>query len=658
MRDIALCQKDFQIRFYEIVGVYVDFGVQLFLSTTRGTDMYNRLHDFDAEIDSIIYDYERFVMQTSHLSHQGLYHQDNLLFCVVDGVSPTNIEKLTKYYQERCQTICNPTPLIVPNVSEKFNKIFFRDSWKKINHHGHPYTHPEIENELYLRLPKKFHPFCFDYKMATGNFVLNLEFTPTPEDVNELELLLADLGLDNYNLIVEVDSRIKEKLKEKARDKEKLSSFIQNDPHALILKASGLLHNNVPKLVHEKYEEDQDFWVDHKTKIFRDIDFKKSEITQLNGLEKGKVCFVDATYHTRKNLRAYITLYKIIIIALPKKSSGKQNLFFEMFGITEFEMKVLIQNGRLKFTVLDNLEHYPLELLNSILEVDSNAIIFPRSIAASSLVSMRERTGILGYSYTTDEQFRFLNALHRSNKKHERLANALSDSWFGMEYLINQNGLALIGHIGIGGLLSRIHFGSDYSLAFYSAGYEIAQGLGAHYFPFESVNEPRYLKASEIVSSVYHGVDKRSSIVKESSLTPLLNQVYTVDNDMNILELDRIFSHKEIPFASDILQNWSSLSQEEVDYKLLKLREDISRLESNQQRISALDFSGFIGGAAALATDKPIVSLLVWGLLVTGKYLKLTQGETETFTRLAALNHRVDREVVLIKNARDKLAKL
>jgi len=453
-----------------------------------------------------------------------------------------------------------------------------------------------------------------------------------------------------------VNTQIQEQIKEKARKTEELSKTLKYDPHALILKASGLLSNKVPKLVRQKYEEDQDFWVDNKIDIFRSIDFQKSDITQLKTLEKGKICFVDATYHDRKNLRTYIALYQTVIISLPKLSNGKRQTFFEMFDVSEFEMKILIKNGRLKFTILDNLNQYPLDLLNTILEVDSNAIIFPRNIAASCLVSMRERTGLLGYSYTTDEQFRFLNALHCSSKKHVGMANALSDSWYEMESLINQNGLAMIGHVGVGGLLSRMHFNSANVLAFYSSSYEIAQGLSAHYFPFESDSEPRYAKASEVVSSIYHGVHKHSPIMKENTLSSLLKSVYTVDNDMDILELDRIFSNKEIPFASDILRDWSSLSQEQIDLKLLKLREDIGKLESNQQRLTALDFSGFMGGFAALATDKPFVSLLVWGLLATSKYLKLTQGETEAFTRLAALNHRVDREVVLVKNSRDKLA--
>ncbi|MCR9498434.1 hypothetical protein [Vibrio vulnificus] len=618
--------------------------------------MYNRLHDFDSEIDSIVYDYERFVMHTSHLPHLGLYHKDNFLFCVIDGIDPIEAKTHAKNYDERYRTICNPSPLIVPKIEDDFKKIHFRDAWKKINDHGHPYTHPEIENELYLKLPKKFHPFIFDYKMDTGNFRLELEFTPTLDEISELELLLSDLGLDNYKLIVVKNTEIREQLEIKRREQGKLSTILKHDPHALILKASGLLGNNIPRLVLEKYEEDQDFWVDHKMEIFREIDFNKKDITQLKNFDIKGSCFVDATFHDRNNLRTYIALYKTVIIALPQNTREKRQTFFEMFNITEFEMKILIKNGRIKFSILDNLNLYSLELIDSILEVDPSAIIFPRSIAASCLISMRERTGLLGYSYTTDEQFRFLNALHNSNNRHERLANALSDSWYGMESLVNQNGLALIGHIGVGGLLSRMHFDSDDSLAFYSASYEIAQGLGAHYFPFESSNEPRYIKASEIVSSVYHGVDKNSAVVRESRLNSLLNSVYTVDNDMNILDLDRIFSHKEIPYASDILQNWSSLTQDEIDHKLLKLREDISKLESNQRRISSLDFSGFIGGIAAYATDKPAVSLLVWGLLVTSNYLKLTQAETEAFTRLAALNNRVDRDVVLIKNSRDKLA--
>lgn len=225
--------------------------------------------------------------------------------------------------------------------------------------------------------------------------------------------------------------------------------------------------------------------------------------------------------------------------------------------------------------------------------------------------------------------------------------------------MVNQNGLLLIGYLGIGGLISKMHFGEKGSdIPFFSSSYEISQGLGAHYFPYESENESRYAKAAELVGSIYHGVNMHAPQIKEGKLKALLSSIYAINNDMSILELDRVFSHKEIPFATDILNNLSSLSEEEINYKILQLKDSINKLEKNQQRLSALDFSGLIGGVASMYSGEPVVSLLVWGLTATNRYLNLTQSDTELFARLVAINNRVSKDVVLIKNARNKMSNM
>ncbi|CAJ1852058.1 hypothetical protein PEKONANI_02791 [Aeromonas jandaei] len=622
--------------------------------------MENYLYNYEAEIDAIIHDYERFVLQTHKFPHLGLFRQGSAIFIVIENVSDSDVEMLSKDYNDNYRAICNPAPLIVPCIRDGFEKVELRESWRKINQHGYPYTYAEIENELYMMLPKRFQPFRFDYKMVTGKFNLELEVLPSADDVLEIEIILADLGLDNYELVINVNPNLKKDIVSHAIREKELIGDIDFLPHNLIIKASGLIDREMPKIILDKYEEDEEFWVDQRLNILRETSFNQSDISQLEDLNNGSLCFIDATHHDRGNLRTYLSLYRTVIISLPQKTSSTRKSFFEMFEINEFELRVLIEHGRLKFSVIDNIELYPLDLIAYILDVDPKAVIFPRSITASCLLSMRDRTGLLGFSYTTDEQFRFLNSLHLSNSKSaSEIAGALANSWNGMERMVNQNGLLLIGHLGIGGLISKMYFGEKGSdIPFFSSSYEISQGLGAHYFPYESENESRYAKAAELVGSIYHGINMHAPQIKENKLKELLSSIYAINNDMSILELDRVFSHKEIPFATDILNDLSKLSEEEVNYKILQLKDSINKLEKNQQRLSALDFSGLIGGVASMYSGEPVVSLLVWGLTATNRYVNLTQGDTELFARLVAINNRVSKDVVLIKNARNKISNI
>ncbi|MGD1471144.1 hypothetical protein [Vibrio harveyi] len=134
----------------------------------------------------------------------------------------------------------------------------------------------------------------------------------------------------------------------------------------------------------------------------------------------------------------------------------------------------------------------------------------------------------------------------------------------------------------------------------------------------------------------------------------LLNKVYSINNDMDVLELDRVFSGREIPFATDILERFSNLTEEELSLKLMELRAEIGKLEANQKRLSKWDLTGFLGGTAALAFDQPFVSILVWGMMIAPRLLSHTHPHLEVFNRLSAINNRTSRDVVLIKRSRDQ----
>ena len=87
------------------------------------------------------------------------------------------------------------------------------------------------------------------------------------------------------------------------------------------------------------------------------------------------------------------------------------------------------------------------------------------------------------------------------------------------------------------------------------------------------------------------------------------------------------------------------------------LRQDIRELETNKNRLSKWNITGFLGGTATLASSEPCVSLLVWAMTCAGGFIK-SNSNVEILNKLAALNNGTSRDVVLIKRARESVNKI
>lgn len=478
---------------------------------------------------------------------------------------------------------------------------------------------------------------------------------PQEEEVKEIEIILAGLGYDAYELKVIVDPCISEYPCKGTETIIENNSFV--NPHHLMLTASSLLPKGLPRMVVDKYESDEQFWVDHRVNLLTNMDLEVKDVISSSFLG-GSSCFVDASVFTRSNIREYLSLYKTIIIALPfNDRESKKHDFYSMFSITKFEMQELIKRGRLRFVITQNLKRYSMDLLADIMDADPDALEFPRRLASSTVVGMRNKSGVLGYSLSTDEQFKFIRALTVSGSdSSKRVACALAKSWNGMEYLLNKLGVTALTNIGIADFLANFYGDEDIRfLGLYSQGYEISLGLGAHYLPPDSPGDIAF-NMVEHCSSWYSGVRVNQSKVRENELGKLLSNVLTLNNDIDVLELDRIFSGSEIPFASTILSEYANLSDDDLYRKMTSLRIELGKLESNQSRLSCWDFTGFIGGVGGLLSSEPVVGLLVWAISAAGKYL-VRSSDTEVFYKLSALNNRTSRDVVLIHRARKNLDK-
>lgn len=614
----------------------------------------NRLYT-SAAIQSITNNYEKFIIESADIDHQGLYFHDDKIYALVPNLSDSLKKELIERY-EKVRVVGMPGPEFCGVVDKSAERLPISDSWKKICLHGHPFTAPEAANELNIHLPEKYHPFHFDFKIATNIFELKLRFEPNEDETNELRILLASLGYDDYELVVIVDKSIPE-YPGKDNTVRKIVGYAPNN---LLLKAKSFLPKSYPKVVLDKYQEDQDFWVDNRTKVFSDLEFSQSEFVPSSILESTS-CFVDASVFSRQNIREYLALYRTVIIALPFNDNPQLSVdFYQMFSINRFELQELVRRQRLKFTITQNIVRYSIDLITTILDVDPSAILFPRALASSTIIGMRNRSGVLGHTLTTEQQFHFLRALKQEGSEAAlKLAGAVSSSWQRMEYLMNKLGPTGVSYLGMGQFMSNMYAPEKTSmLGWLTASYEYSLGLGAHYFPCDDPNHPDLFKAFEYIGGCYAGFQRQNPMLREAELGMLLNKVFSINNDMDVLELDRVFSGQEIPFATDILEKFSNLTEEELSLKLMKLRTEIGKLEDNQRRLSKWDITGFLGGSAALAFNQPFVSILVWGMMVAPRLLSNTHPHLEVFNRLSVINNRTSRDVVLIKRSRDNVSRV
>ncbi len=611
-------------------------------------------------VDAIKNNYESFRFETHYLSHKGLYTDGERIYAVIQEVLGDEEKRvaLENRYEE-FRTIAIPPVVIVGEKLPDFIKIPLRDSFEKSHLFGQPLVMDEFINQLNIHIPKKYHPFNADMKWGTNEFKIVLKNEVTNDEKEEIQLICESLGHQGFDYIFEVNPEIS--------DYPGVVDFNTNSRHNLQIIASGLIQNQFSRNILDRYEEDEEFWVENRKNIFSGDDVNRNNIYLPNDFLGGTKCFVDASVFERRNLRVYLSLYEKIVIALPFKS--KERDFYGMFGINPLELKELITRGRLLFVVPQNLARYSQSLLQEIIEANPNSIIFSRRLAATAIQGIQKKTGIVGSTFSSDEQYDFLYYCARSNNEGLKfLAKSLSEQWQFSEYMIDKEGAASVFRAGFSNLATKLFEakGKDLSieLATASSSFEFAQGLNAHHFPFDS-EQYSEVAACEAVSSLYSGVIDNSQFIRESEISMLLENVLAINNDMNVLELDDALTSNSLRAIPDILKGYSNLSNDELSLKLYELRKELMQIERNRGNLAALDFTGAFGPLVAGAVMEyngvpggAYVSLGGWLLKALCHYSDQSKlADNPIFTRLSSINHRVSQDAIIIKRCRDSIGK-
>lgn len=610
-------------------------------------------------IDAIRHDYERFRFDTHQHSHKGLFSDGKELFAVVLEVK-NNEELLNELIDQyhRFHTLGIPPATIVGEVLDTYRVIESRSKFEKTQTHGQPMTMDETINQLVLHIPRNYHPFHVDFLWATNEFKLTLKTAITKGQQQDIQLVCESLGYQGYHYIFEVDPTIPD-----------YSGEVEHKPNThnnMQLTASGLIQKQFSRQLLARYEEDEDFWMQNRHSVFSGDETEQRDRFLLPNFEtKQTRCFVDASVFPRQNIRVYLTLYEQVVIALPLKSEAEY--FYRMFKINKYEFKELVARGRLLFAAPQNLTRYSQEILRDIISVNPNAIVFSRRLAAATIQGIQKKSGIVGTTFSSDEQYHFLHQCSRiDNPDVQRFALMLSEQWQFGEFLVNKEGATSAHRLGISNLAVKSFQGKGRNLLIElttaGSSYEYAQGLGAHHFPFDGDNYSEAV-ACQIVSGLYNGVTN-SRQVRESELQILLSEIFAVNNDMDVLELDSALSSSLIRSLPNIIKEYANMDEGEYFNKLRALKQELKTIESNKARLSKLNISGF--APTLVGAGMEIANIKGGGLVALGGWLlnaiKVYAGDSELnnnpiFTRLSSFNHFTSHDAIIVQRVRDSLSR-
>lgn len=605
--------------------------------------------------------YEAFIIQKYEFNHCGLFHDEQNIYAVIKNYEECNttLDEIQELYNHEFKTLGVPGPVFIDEIRSGFVKIHFRNIYEKVSLFGQPFNSSDFHNNISMVMPPKLHPFHVDMKWSNNTLTFTFNKELTQSETDEIILLCESLGYYGYNYIINANYELPDY---KYQQKE------SNTQGNLTLVAGRYLKNNQPKEILEKYEEDQDFWLEKRINFFSDTNFTRDECLTDSFKYSQNRCFVDASVFPRNNIREYVSLYDTVIIAIPLTDASSNQSFYDIFKINKIELLELVRRGRIKFVAFQNLQRYDSTFLADVLSVDSECVLFSRRLAAASLLSIREKTGLFGMAFDSDTQYKILKEFYNSNNDALKiLAESLSTNIAFLEYGINQRGALGVSQFCGASFAAQIYKsrGRDYSIELMTSAMslEFSLGLGAHHFPFEHKDYSE-VNACKILNGIYNGVQQSHNELREVEIQNLLSNILTINNDMNVLELDDTLSKYNRRMIPAILKEYSNLTPEELSFKMYSLNKEITKIEKRKEKLALLDLSGFAPVVAGAVMEYKglsgagYIALLPWVF----KILKITASNsnifnTQTFSNLESLTLNAPRNTVLVHKIRKDIPK-
>lgn len=594
--------------------------------------------------------YERLILQKHTIFFDGLWELDGRYYILIGepsmNLTDAEFTASVDWFDESCRIICTPVEL-VKSLPPNAISVPARTSIQLSQHHGIPFTAPEFNKLLKTLLPKSFPRFAV--RADHGAINLEVESEISPEQKNEVELALANLGLNTEAEIV-------------------VNCVAWPNPQ---VKAHDNLDakRSPPSAIRLAIEEDEDFWVYSRLSLFAEGSTDRNQYLKSKPPIEDSSCFINNISFAPNNIRGFLTLYKVIWIALPLLAHVDTTL--RGLNISESELLNLAAIGRVAFVVPGRLQMYPTGLLAKILEAAPNSVIFSKRLAAAAIAESRRRNPLLFPNLNNVERRSVLDLLTNiGDKKSNALSSVFiehfSQVWPSLEYSFSDLGAIGMMRNGLGRVaegIAKEHHGIELGPFIYEtmASVEWAAALGAVYSPIKTSNFDEGPLA-EFSASIMTGVNQKSTIAPVFDMNLLMTGLLCLDNDAPIAEINETFKGTDLISLTKVFYEHANSSESLSNY-INELNKKIKTFEKNQNKLQKMDLLGLVSAASAIAgtfnssfatTSAAYIPVSVWILQkIFMQSESLAHGPILDWIRAKRFNTTSD--TVLISRLRQKL---
>jgi hypothetical protein len=589
--------------------------------------------------------YERLILQKHTIFFDGLWELEGCYYVLI-GDASTNLTDqdyadLVFWFDQSCRIVGTPVK-IVKNLPFGSVSVPARTKSQLSQHHGVPFTAPEFNKLLKTLLSKDFPRFAV--YSDHGGIKLVVESAVTAEQHAEVDIALANLGFDvEAEIIVKAFASAEDDSAARFRGKNSVKVF--------------------PAIIRLALEEDEDFWVDSRLSLFAEGSIDRHHFLESRLATEVGSCFVNSMALTPGNLRGYLTLYRVIWIALPLASFTEA--VFKGFNVNEGELLELAAKGRIGFVLPAKTSIYPISFLAKLLEIAPKSVVFSKRLAAASIAESRRRNPLLFPNLNNVERRSVLDLLSgascaEANELSGMFIQHFSVVWPSLEYSFSDLGALAMMRNGLSQIATSIakkYHGIDLGPAIQLSmtSVEWAAALGAVYSPLKTSDFDEGPFA-EFCGSIMTGVKQESIIAPVCDMNTLVEGLLCLDNDAPVIEVAEAFDGSDMLALQKLIQE-NSVSDVTLSEYVKTLNGKVKRFEKNQNKVQKLDLLGLAGGLAAIASTSGIASFVPIGAWVLQKIFmqsdSFAQGPVLDWVR--AKTFMTTQDVVLVSRLRKKM---
>jgi hypothetical protein len=543
------------------------------------------------------FEYDFIRIRQPQLEVDGLFQIDDHFFVLCKNLNDDSVamdgSSVKKWVSENrivtlSISLVNQIPLGAQPVPERSHLDY-------VNFVGKPRTIQTLQTDLEVLLPKSFPNFLI--KAERGELLIVTENVLSDEEKTIIINLIE--SFKNPILSIRFTQGSFEEIVSQGDTSKRLT-----------LSSARNIRNHFTRDLVNLYESDEDYWISNRDSILTD---KKDPLKYSFATQDKSRCIIDATSFPPRNARIYLSIYEVLILALPLNETYEN--FLQEFGISEDDLIELIRLGKIEPILPQNLKRYPRRLIEKIAELDSAKTIMPRRLLMHVLSDGRHRYPLLYPTFGISERREVLKILYteiselpEGSEKTVLIAflRAISENWTDWENDVSLGGIFSTLRTGLGNLGSRLYTantGQDLQIELMGTAslVEWASALHATAFPFTSSDYDGVKKgysnanAAAFLSSVYTGIPiQLNSTDYVGKVDVAVREILAVSNDEPILNFVESLGRGDIARLGKLINDISNhaSSKEEVE----TVTQDFNKMiRSYSSRTSVLDSFEIMG---------------------------------------------------------------